>query len=371
MTKPSTKPVYLRLLMVFLLSATALVVLASCWLIGWPAWVHFRAVREIRQARLAGDKDAFDTAVRRVREQFGDEAAIPELIDALGDSDERFRRESAVTLGSIGRPAKRAVPLLVARLRDVQKIGPDEYILHALPAIGPQATPGLIDGLRDSDATIRKWSAFVLGNIGPDARDAIPTLIVLLGQDPNETVRAMAARALGLIDRTGKSVSALIDATHSESYGIQMQAETALGSIGPPAREAVPALTRLLDTHHDTFRLNVAHSLSRIYGFHECAMPEVIEAIRNPDSVIRIAAIRSLFWHQDQSEAAIPDLIQSLSDPDRNVRMTAAFVLSEFGELGNAAVPGLKRSLEDSDDDVRQWARLAIEKIQKTGRGDN
>ena len=47
------------------------------------------------------------------------------------------------------------------------------------------ALPALIVALHDSDANVRGWSAQVLGEMGPDAKSAMPELITLLSS-PDE-----------------------------------------------------------------------------------------------------------------------------------------------------------------------------------------
>src|SRR5262249_28594706 len=53
-----------------------------------------------------------------------------------------------------------------------------------------------IEGLKDQDEDVRRESAWALGNIGPEARDAVSGLIEIL-KDQDEDVRYSAAWALG------------------------------------------------------------------------------------------------------------------------------------------------------------------------------
>jgi len=60
------------------------------------------------------------------------------------------------------------------------------------------AITALIDALKDQDKEVRISAADALGNIGPEAKEALPPLIAAL-KDQNEMVRGQAAEALGKI----------------------------------------------------------------------------------------------------------------------------------------------------------------------------
>ena len=63
----------------------------------------------------------------------------------------------------------------------------------ALGRIGRDAVPALITALQDDDNDVRRWAAEALGNIGAQARDAVPALT------DYGWAREAAANALALI----------------------------------------------------------------------------------------------------------------------------------------------------------------------------
>jgi HEAT repeat protein len=87
------------------------------------------------------------------------------LIEALTDEDPGVRERAAVALGRLGPEAKPAVPALILAIRD------------------------------ESNWVIRAEAAIALGNIGPEAKAALRTLVAAL-RDDSEYVREQAARAL-------------------------------------------------------------------------------------------------------------------------------------------------------------------------------
>jgi HEAT repeat protein len=156
-----------------------------------------------------------------------------------------------------------------------------EAALRLLADFGPAASAAVsvaTKALRDPNPYIRLAAALALGNIGPEAKTALPDLVSSLA-DSSQRVREAALEALGKIDanwasshkiqpsivwlvkRLGESeeagqvaveafavigspcVPALIDALESsDKRTVRQRAATALGLIGPGAREAIPAL---------------------------------------------------------------------------------------------------------------------------------
>ena len=66
--------------------------------------------------------------------------------------------------------------------------------------VGREAIPVLIDLLKDKEWLVRDYAVWTLGNIGPDAKTAIPSLTQLLN-DKHEKHRKAAAEAFNKIRR--------------------------------------------------------------------------------------------------------------------------------------------------------------------------
>ena len=132
--------------------------------------------------------------------------AVPALISVLKDSPRLFeRQQSAMALGRIGQPAKIAVPALAKTMRQkntFQDLG--QYSADALSRIGKAAVPYLIQALKDEISEVRFAAVGALGQIGPDARDAIQPLIEAL-EDKNLLYREAAEDALEKIQAKTES----------------------------------------------------------------------------------------------------------------------------------------------------------------------
>jgi HEAT repeat protein len=165
-----------------------------------------KAIRDA-VARLAGDDlSSRATAQTELRNARG--AAVPALIDALGDPEPKARLEAVKMLGELGDP--RAAEPLADLLGDPSKTMWDA-LWTALRSLRKHVAPALIASLASNDQTIRRRAAELMGSIR-DARFTEP-LIEQLNKDRSTGVRVQIAEALGRIkDRA--ACEALLDALH-------------------------------------------------------------------------------------------------------------------------------------------------------------
>src|SRR5205807_767646 len=95
----------------------------------------------------------------------------------------------------------------------------------------------LLEGLKSDDLSIRAAVISPLGQMGSDAKAAVPALIEALKATP-----VLPANAATL-DAETKAL--LLNSQVLLVNGLRMQAASALGEIGPDARAAVPLLLDL------------------------------------------------------------------------------------------------------------------------------
>lgn len=182
-------------------------------------------------------------------------ADVRELIDKLKSPDSDLRRTAAKELGELGSEARAAVP-------------------------------ELSKALRDRDLFVRRFAAEALGQIGPDAKAAVPALAMAMNDERKE-VQLAAVEALGKLgpDSIAALTSALKDTNKDPT--VRKKAAQALGKAGLRARSAVPALADVLsgkiqspkaakkgkNLSDDDFRVDVAIALGSL------ARPEDASAI--------------------------------------------------------------------------------------------
>jgi HEAT repeat protein len=104
-----------------------------------------------------------------------------------------------------------------------------------------------------------------LGDIGPEAKAAIPALIKALG-DQDVHVRILAANTLGDIgSEANEAVPALIKAPGDPEVLVRRHTAGALSRIGPEAKEALPELERLAEKDPDqSVRQSASEALKKI-----------------------------------------------------------------------------------------------------------
>jgi HEAT repeat protein len=165
--------------------------------------------------------------------QYKDPAAVPGLLDALGDDDPRIRTAAVKALGEIGDPA--AVPQLL-HIMNTERDGDIRWLATgALGKIGAAAVPGLLNMLRDEDWKVRRSAADALWAMREPS--AVPGLLAAL-LDRNDVVRQAVA---GALDAMGEgAVAPLIEALSSRDPHINRAAVDCLNKIGTP--EALAAV---------------------------------------------------------------------------------------------------------------------------------
>jgi HEAT repeat protein len=130
---------------------------------------------------------------------------IAGLIDSLQDDIEVVRFHAAIALGDLGSAAQPSVPALIhtARWDENPAVRVEAALaLWKIDRKGPLVIPALIEALANRNEFICWMAADSLGQIGPEAREAIPALQQAL-QRPFKTalIRKGVALALERIDR--------------------------------------------------------------------------------------------------------------------------------------------------------------------------
>ena len=122
---------------------------------------------------------------------------LSEWMKMLKGEDPVGKYAAIHAVGKIGPEAKEAIPILIETIREVRNR--DKRILvacnNALLAMGKEIVPHMISLLKDDTWEMRRGAAWILGKVGPDARDAVPALSEALN-DPNAAVRTKAQEAL-------------------------------------------------------------------------------------------------------------------------------------------------------------------------------
>ncbi|MFC1719443.1 HEAT repeat domain-containing protein, partial [Candidatus Poribacteria bacterium] len=323
----------------------------------------------------------------RLREfaQFS-ETIVPALAAALEDKSEEVRRGARYSLIEIGKPS---VPVLKKALehedREVRMLA--TYALAQLDEPVPVSL--LIETLEYGDVIIRERIAPVVGKMGESASDAVPVLIKIMANRREQSLWP----AVDALIKIGKpAVPALIEALKDPR--IYSSAAYALGHIGEPARDAIPELTKLMESRF-LFSINSLEYQSTLEkakfpkpmrrefernGIHlsQTVRARIVEAgsrwriIDYKVSRYRVTKVGNrLDVYKDDDgarqnaskalarigEPAVPALIDVLKSDNKEARDSAADALAMIGE---PAIPDLIETLTDDDGEIRKIALRAL-----------
>jgi HEAT repeat protein len=199
------------------------------------------------------------------------------------------------------------------------------------------------------------WASTLLG-APPSALDTVesrlksePTvgdLIKSLG-DKEELHRAVAASALGELGPDAReAIPALTVALGDKSNKVRSRAFSALGSIGPAAKSAVPLLIKGMRDKDKSVRWSSAWALGRLGPAAGKAVPDLVAALNDQDPDVASCAVEALGSIGPGAKAAVPALIGWLKD-DRSPAVADA--LGKIGPAAKAAIPPLT-TMRDTDD---------------------
>jgi HEAT repeat protein len=345
-----------------------------------------------------------------------DLSAVPALVTSLQDGDPKIREEAISALVEIYAERERGGPID----RFLQAFS-DEYERTSVAPytnVDPAVFQGLARTLRDENKGIREESAYAIGILG--GSDVAGDLVGAL-QDPESSVRAAAATALGKVGTAeqGKSLIPLLGADQPSS--VRNRALQAIGVLR--VREAGPALRELFEQNRrKEYGLRVLAALSRtgdpaqgdlfrellsstdpeerrlaIEGLGRIADPTMLPAFkkdyqREKNDDVRLAynfaivmlgdrafldsialalgrsgsvATRARGYLLELGPGIAPDLYPYLNDPDAGVRGGVADVLAQLGDT--AAIPHLSPLLNDPDSSVVDRANRALQRLRRGG----
>jgi HEAT repeat protein len=231
------------------------------------------AAPEVKQTLTDPDRNARLAGARCYWVLTGDtKVTIPVLIEGLQApmTQSAHWSEAARSIGEIGPPAKKAVPLLVEMLQ-----GTRESLTGVSVYIGPPF-PWY---------HVRCDAAMALGRIGPDAKAAVKPLIAASKQadDRNHSagpLRVRAARALWLIAPDHPEALSAVLRGLKESYPLNRIAIETVMAVGSPAKDAVPDLIAALASERLDTRQAAIDALGMIGAPASGAIPALQEIAR-------------------------------------------------------------------------------------------
>ena len=333
-------------------------------------------------------------------EESRDPKRIPELIRDLRHKNAATRGEAARELDRFGTEAKSAIPLLLRMLEDDATFGPKEladfpkrdaesdsdasselakilthpvstFAVQCLVSIGSEAVASVIAALDDASPDVRERAIYILKEIGPRARSAIPKLLGLVDAD-DPAFQADVVWAVRRIDRHGafaipvlekRLLPTLLQRLHDPNGDVRSDAAMALGDFCSLFDQVVPALLERLHDESPFVRGHAAESLGNLGKSPETVVPALVDVLKSRDRSVELfksglrirgndyclalkhdVELSALAKFGEQAKAAGPDLVRLISGYDDS-RLVAECA-STLASLGPGAKPLLPEMIE-------------------------
>jgi len=212
----------------------------------------------------------------------------------------------SAAIEALSRAGVQAVPQAIGLLRDLRR---KDTARAVLLKVGAAAAPFLDQLFLEGNELISREAASIIAQIGPPA----PAFFrkALRNDDPG--LRRAAALALDELEPVDGLLAELVDLLSEREEDLFVPAVRALGRIGPPAAEAVPAILRLLEDPSYRVRLAATGALGGFGAKGGRAVPALLQRLTDRSAVVRLAAIEALGRIGPPARSALPALRGALA----------------------------------------------------------
>ncbi|MCH2383222.1 MAG: HEAT repeat domain-containing protein [Pedosphaera sp.] len=281
-------------------------------------------------------------------------AAVPQLIDALGNESESIRSGAARVLGNMGSDAHEAAPRLFTLLADEETyLG--EAAGAALGKIGPAAHPQVLEALGSDNENVRAAAAVAIGWMSEPGEPA-KRLAKRLEAEPSSRVTANGLQALNRVGLPGEQLlPLLLQALDHDGDRVRHQAMNGLLSLRPDSRAAVPHLVGRLASDDPVKRGQAINLLGRIGPDAGDAVPRLITQLGQAAAEERVACRQAMV---DIGQAAVPWILASAKSQPLAMLGGKSWQASCLGEIGLQATPALAAALKAQQADGSVYLAL-------------
>ena len=204
---------------------------------------------------LSDDNWRLRTSAAVALGKIGPEAspATPRLVELLQDSDAQVRDAAETSLTQMPLEADTTVPALTKLL----KVGTDPSSQTNLPPLhhyvcsarwaraDKNAVPAIVVIAQDERRYERYWAIIAFGEIGPAAKEAVPTLAKLTGEkNLNDELLLCLVKSMEKIGPSGPVAVNPISRLTRRTPAIRKEAELAWDLLGPGDIPSIKALVQ-------------------------------------------------------------------------------------------------------------------------------
>lgn len=291
-------------------------------------------------------------------------SAIPTIANAMTDADSEVRYRAARALERFGPKAKAAVPEMIEILKDQQSdILLRNDAIRVLHCIGPGAKGALgvlVKALDDKDTSVRNGSIGAIMAVGGTTDPSmIPRMMELLDDEETTSAAGWFLRDFGKAPLT--PVRALME---DESPKKRKSALSVLGGMGATGRKVLPDVVKMLSDKAPEVRVQACAAIVEIDPPGKLGLDKLLEFINDPEFESRETAIDCWSRINRKGADAIPGLVNALEDRRLGVRIAATNALGGLGPLARGVLPAVKAAFyRERDRFVRRGMSNAIKYI--------
>jgi HEAT repeat protein len=287
--------------------------------------------------------------------------AVPILEKNLEDSRLWVRTHAVEGLEALGPVAHTAIPTLVKAMQDKEeKI--QERAAAALAKMGDAAAPALKQALQTGESWLKR---IILENL---PRDLPPTHLLLdeverLLADANPSARGSALSLLVQFPERHASLSRKLDQVLDEMHFDP--AHWPLDSLARLGAAAVPYLTRRLIDPDERVRRAVTSALGAADPGGELVLPALLETLGDPEPEVRAMVLATLGKMGPAAKPVVGRVREAMRDPSTHVAAAACLALWQISREMNESMRVLHALRRNSDGGGRVDAVLAMRSIDK------
>ncbi|MFC1581968.1 HEAT repeat domain-containing protein [Planctomycetota bacterium] len=307
-------------------------------------------------------------AIDNLRERA--KTAVPAIINLfLNEKDPAVRRAAVSCLMGIRTGAEEALPVLILALEGDPDTGVRSSIARTLPEIDPEGkvvVPFLVKALEDTGLGVKPNALFALLIIGPNAKDAVPTLAEQLNREQDVRILGHIINALAAIGVARPEIQTKLRTllNHQEKEIIRSAAYALVKLKGNFEREGLQVLIQLLSDDKKDFRNRTAYMLGELGPSAAPAIPALLRTLKDEANDVRQTAANALGKLGPTAKPAVPALIEALKDDYWMMRREAGRALGRIGDP--SALPALREAVSiETKYDPKSHMESAVRQLEK------
>ncbi|KAA5539733.1 hypothetical protein FYK55_23325 [Roseiconus nitratireducens] len=321
------------------------------------------AIRRQLTALLADENAVVKAQAARTLARLGNpsEETIRGLVKLATDSDARVARVAVASIRQLQVDRK----LVVEALVDVLDHEDQSVAMHGVDTMvemGEQAVPFLQEALANDRAAY--WAAIAVEQIGPPAKETLPSLVKLIRSDSDPQLRIQAMLAVASLGEADEPACQALTTVLNDSGSQDVTRAAAAYAIGTTGcTGATDSLRTAAGDDDELLSMVAAWALAKQSPDNPQAMQTAVEkliaGLKSDKAIIRSAAARGLHKLEAPPELVGPALIAASNDPDPSVFANVIDALASLGpEVLDHAVPALQKP---------EYREVAIAVLTKLG----